>query len=157
LHGVKILANMHTFLWFVTDAPQLGAKAKTLLEDPDTERLCSMASVSEIAIKTGLGKLTLRKPVEEFLPEQLEANRFTLLNIGTEHALRIARLPMHHRDPFRPDDRVRLRADQDGGGCLEDLLHARGREQGAARPTDRLRSIPATPQSLAACRVTIGT
>ena len=97
---MKILADTHTFLWFVTDAPQLSAKAKMLLEDQDTERFFSMASVWEIAIKTSLGKLTLRKPLEEFLPEQLAANRFTLLNISAEHTFRVARLPMHHRDPF---------------------------------------------------------
>jgi PIN domain nuclease of toxin-antitoxin system len=97
---VKILADTHTFLWFVTDAPQLSAKAKTLLEDDETERLFSIASVWEIAIKASLGKLTLRKPLEEFLPEQLAANRFTLLNISVEHAFQIAHLPLHHRDPF---------------------------------------------------------
>ncbi|MEW6158515.1 MAG: type II toxin-antitoxin system VapC family toxin [Verrucomicrobiota bacterium] len=97
---MKILADTHTFLWFVTDASQLSAKAKTLLEAPDTERFFSLASVWEIAIKTSLGKLTLRKPLEEFLPEQLAANRFNMLNISAEHALRVAQLPFHHRDPF---------------------------------------------------------
>jgi len=97
---VKILADTHTFLWFVTDAPQLSAKAKMILEAQDTERFFSLASVWEIAIKNGLGKLTLRKPLEEFLPEQLAANRFTLLNIATEHTFRLVRLPLHHRDPF---------------------------------------------------------
>ena len=97
---MKILADTHTFLWFVTDAPQLSAQAKTILEAPDTERFFSLASVWEIAIKTSLGKLTLRKPLEEFLPEQLAANRFTLLNLAVEHAIRVARLPLHHRDPF---------------------------------------------------------
>ena len=97
---MKILADTHTFLWFVTDAPQLSAKAKTILEAPDTERFFSLASVWELAIKTGLGKLTLRKRLEEFLPEQLAANRFALLNIAAEHAFRVARLPLHHRDPF---------------------------------------------------------
>ena len=97
---MKILADTHTFLWFVTDAPQLSAKAKMILEAQDTDRFFSIASVWEIAIKTSLGKLTLRKPLEEFLPEQLAANRFTLLNIAAEHAFRIVRLPSHHRDPF---------------------------------------------------------
>ena len=97
---MKILADTHTFLWFVTDAPQLSARAKTILEAADTERFFSLASVWELAIKTGLGKLTLRKPLEEFLPEQLAANRFTLLNIAAEHAFRVVRLPFHHRDPF---------------------------------------------------------
>ena len=53
-----------------------------------------------IAIKTSLGKITLRKPLEEFLPEQLASNRFTLLNISAEHTFRIVRMPLHHRDPF---------------------------------------------------------
>ncbi len=97
---MKILADTHTFLWFVTDAPQLSAKAKSLLEAQDTERFFSISSVWEIAIKASLGKLTLRKPLEEFLPEQLAANHFTLLNIAAEHAFRAARLPLHHRDPF---------------------------------------------------------
>jgi PIN domain nuclease of toxin-antitoxin system len=97
---VKILADTHTFLWFVTDAPQLSAKAKTILEDEETERFFSIASLWEIAIKTSLGKLALRKPLQEFLPEQLAVNRFSLLNISVEHAFQIARLPLHHRDPF---------------------------------------------------------
>ena len=97
---MKILADTHTFLWFVTDAPQLSARAKTILEAPDTERFFSRASVWELAIKTGLGKLTLQNRLEEFLPEQLAANRFTLLNFAVEHAIRVARLPLHHRDPF---------------------------------------------------------
>ena len=97
---MKILADTHTFLWFVTDAPQLSTKAKLILEAPDTERFLSIGSIWEIAIKTGLGKLALRKPLEEFLPEQLAINRFTLLNLTTEHAFRVARLPLHHRDPF---------------------------------------------------------
>ena len=97
---MKILADTHTFLWFVTDAPQLSARAKTILEAPDTERFFSLASVWELAIKTGLGKLTLRKRLEEFLPEQLAANRFALLNIAAEHAFRVGHLPLHHRDPF---------------------------------------------------------
>jgi PIN domain nuclease of toxin-antitoxin system len=38
--------------------------------------------------------------LEDILPEQLAANRFDLVNIAAEHALRVARLPFHHRDPF---------------------------------------------------------
>jgi PIN domain nuclease of toxin-antitoxin system len=57
-------------------------------------------SASHALNRTRLGKLTLRKPLEEFLPEQLATNRFTLLNIAAEHAFRLVRLPLHHRDPF---------------------------------------------------------
>lgn len=97
---MKLLADTHAFLWFVTDAPQLSAKAKTLLEAQETERFLSVASIWEIAIKTSLGKLVLGKPLEEFMSAQLAINRFALLNISIEHALHVARLPLHHRDPF---------------------------------------------------------
>jgi PIN domain nuclease of toxin-antitoxin system len=96
----EVLADTHAFLWFVTDAPHLSVKAKGLLEAQDTERFFSIAGVWEIAIKTSFGKLTLRRPLEEILPEQLAVNRFTLLNISAEHAFRVVRLPLHHRDPF---------------------------------------------------------
>lgn len=87
---MKILADTHAFLWFITDAPQLSKKAKTLLEAQDTERLLSVASVWEMAIKSRLGKLALRQPLDEFLPAQITANRFGLLDItaGTRFASR---------------------------------------------------------------------
>ena len=97
---MKILADTHAFLWFITDAPRLSTKAKALLEAQDTERFLSVASVWEMAIKSRLGKLTLRQPLDEFLPAQITANRFGLLDITAGHALRVAQLPLHHRDPF---------------------------------------------------------
>jgi PIN domain nuclease of toxin-antitoxin system len=97
---VKFLTDTNAFLWFITDSPRLGAKAKALLESRDNERLLSVASIWEIAIKASLGKLTFRKPLEEFIPEQIAINDFTILDISVAHALQIARLPFHHRDPF---------------------------------------------------------
>ena len=87
---MKILADTHAFLWFITDAPRLSKKAKALLEAPDKERFLSVASVWEMAIKSRLGKLALRQPLDEFLPAQITANRFGLLDITAGHALRVA-------------------------------------------------------------------
>ena len=97
---MKFLTDTNAFLWFITDSPRLPAKAKTLLEARDNERLLSVASVWEIAIKASLGKLTFRKSLEEFIPEQIAINGFTMLDIAVAHALRVAQLPFHHRDPF---------------------------------------------------------
>lgn len=97
---MKFLTDTNAFLWFITDSPRLPVKAKALLESRDNERLLSIASVWEIAIKTSLGKLTFRKPLEEFIPEQIAINGFTMLDIAVAHALQVARLPFHHRDPF---------------------------------------------------------
>lgn len=97
---MKFIADTHAFIWFITDSEQLSPKAKTLLESPENERILSAASVWEIAIKTSLGKLSFKKPLEQFLPEQIRLNYFQVLNISADHALRVASLPMLHRDPF---------------------------------------------------------
>ncbi len=97
---MKFIADTHAFIWFVTDSPQLSAPAKKLFESPESERLLSIASVWEIAIKTNLGKLSFDRPLEQFLPEQIALNYVRLLDISLSHALRIANLPIHHRDPF---------------------------------------------------------
>ena len=97
---MNFIADTHAFLWFVTDAPQLSARAKTLFESPDNGRLLSLASVWEIAIKASLGKLSFEQPLEQFLPQQITLNRIQLLDISMAHTLRVATLPLHHRDPF---------------------------------------------------------
>ena len=53
----------------------LRVKAKALLESRDNERLLSIASIWEIAIKASLRKLTFRKPLEEFIPEQIAVGK----------------------------------------------------------------------------------
>ena len=97
---MKIIADTHAFLWFITDSEQLSPKAKALLEASESNRVLSVASIWETAIKTSLGKLSFKKPLEELLPEQISLNYFQVLDISMEHALRVASLRMWHRDPF---------------------------------------------------------
>jgi PIN domain nuclease of toxin-antitoxin system len=69
------------------------------MEAEDAELLLSSAVVWEIAIKTGLGRLTLPATVEEYVAEKM-AEGFTVLPIYWLHAAAVERLPPHHRDPF---------------------------------------------------------
>ena len=55
---MKFLLDTHTFLWFVMGSANLSGNARNLIEDPANERLLSVASLWEIAIKASLGKLT---------------------------------------------------------------------------------------------------
>lgn len=97
---MRILLDTHTFLWFVSDDPRLSPRARELMQDGDHELLLSIASVWEIAIKVSLGKLPMTVPIETFLPAQLQRNDVQLLPIEMWHALKVAGLPFHHRDPF---------------------------------------------------------
>lgn len=60
----------------------------------------SAASIWEIVIKYGLGKLPLPLAPRDFVPSRLAITRTEVLDISGPHALRIAGLPDHHRDPF---------------------------------------------------------
>ncbi len=97
---MKYILDTHTFLWFITDDPTLSSNARNLIEDINNERLLSIASVWEIAIKTSLGKLELARPFEEFIPQQLRQNYVDLLPIEIPHLAKVSKLPFHHKDPF---------------------------------------------------------
>lgn len=74
--------------------------ARAMVEDSRNELILSAASTWEIAIKVGIGTLTLPGPVETVVPEMIAASGVSLLAVGHHHTLRVAALPPHHRDPF---------------------------------------------------------
>jgi PIN domain nuclease of toxin-antitoxin system len=96
---MKVLLDTHAFLWFVNDDPQLSLAVKTLMES-DVDLLLSVASLWEISIKVGIGKLDLPKLFDVFIPEQLEINEIEILPIELRHLTPLTSLPLHHRDPF---------------------------------------------------------
>ena len=97
---MNILLDTHTFLWFIAGSDELTTKARELIEDENNVILLSAASLWEMAIKVGLGKLTLNEPFETLIPEQLSTNGFQILDINVSHTAKIINLPFHHRDPF---------------------------------------------------------
>jgi len=97
---VKILLDTCTFLWIITDAPQLSRRARALFQAPDNVVYLSAGSAWEIAIKHALGRLPFPDAPERFLPEMRDAHGIEPLPIDEESALHISRLPALHRDPF---------------------------------------------------------
>lgn len=97
---MKILLDTQAFLWLISDSEELSKKAKNIFLDLDNQLFLSLASIWEIAIKNSIGKLSFKKPVEEFIAEQLQINNISCLEIGFRHVIRTANLPFHHRDPF---------------------------------------------------------
>jgi PIN domain nuclease of toxin-antitoxin system len=64
------------------------------------ELYLSAASAWEIAIKSSLGRLRLPMDPAEYVRTRLLQSQTVPLAISHEHALRVASLPAHHRDPF---------------------------------------------------------
>ncbi len=81
-----LLLDTHVLLWFLNDDSQLAPNAKALIEDATNQKLVSVATCWEIAIKVGLKKLDLGEPATTFLPRELAANHFELLGIELGHA-----------------------------------------------------------------------
>jgi PIN domain nuclease of toxin-antitoxin system len=48
---MKLLLDTHTFLWFIAGSHNLSQTARELIEDVANEKLVSIASLWEIAIK----------------------------------------------------------------------------------------------------------
>ena len=97
---MQLLADTHSFLWYVEGSPLLSPTAKTPIGAPTNDVYLSMASIWEIAIKVSVGKLPLAQPLDVFLPTQLHLHQPHLLAITLDHLDRVAVLPFHHRDPF---------------------------------------------------------
>jgi PIN domain nuclease of toxin-antitoxin system len=96
---MRLLLDTHILLWVLIEPERLSAESRALFENPDNEILFSVASIWEIAIKSSLGKADfLVEPIE--IVKTARVSGFTELPIGSAAALHIAKLPMHHRDPF---------------------------------------------------------
>lgn len=96
---MRVLLDTHVFLWLHTEPERLGDHLR-LLENPRNVRLVSAASSWEIAIKSSLGRLSLPEPVARWLPARLADIGATPVPVEHAHALAVAELPRHHRDPF---------------------------------------------------------
>jgi PIN domain nuclease of toxin-antitoxin system len=97
---MRLLLDTHTFMWFVIDSPKLKSSVKSQIEDENNEKLLSIVSIWEIAIKQSAGKLSFALPFRVFIEQQLRDNSIELLNINLEHIEVVESLPFHHRDPF---------------------------------------------------------
>ena len=89
------LADTQIVLWSWHNDRRLRAAHAAVLRS-DAKVFVSIASVWEIAIKAGLGKL---KTVEN-VGESLGISGFEVLPIELRHAEALRHLPRHHGDPF---------------------------------------------------------
>jgi PIN domain nuclease of toxin-antitoxin system len=90
------LIDTHVLLWLDEKPERLSDHILGLLGDPKHTVYCSVASLWEIAIKQGMGKLQ----VKGTLPSLLEQYGLTELPVTARYAELTRTLPMHHRDPF---------------------------------------------------------
>jgi PIN domain nuclease of toxin-antitoxin system len=97
---VKLLLDTHVFIWLVEGNTRLSPIAKTAIADLQVEVFLSIASIWEMAIKVGNGKLTLSESLDVYIDRWLVNYGIKILPVAKQHALCVATIPQHHRDPF---------------------------------------------------------
>ena len=93
---MRLLLDTHIFIWSVTASRRLSASARNYLASAHAVYV-SAASIWEIAIKARLGKI--EGDVQAFA-DAIEPSGFLPLPVTPAHAAAVARLPLHHSDPF---------------------------------------------------------
>ena len=97
---MRLLLDTATFIWLVEGDAKLSESARASITDPAKEVFLSAASVWEIVVKHGLGRLVLRVPPEEYVLRQRRLHQVELLPIGEAATLQAGKLPGLHPDPF---------------------------------------------------------
>jgi len=96
---MRALIDTHALLWHIEGSLKLSAKAREVIDSQANSIFFSIASIWEIAIKLGLGKLALENPFNE-LEELLTELEIEILQISFKDAEQYLALPLHHHHPF---------------------------------------------------------
>jgi len=97
---VRVLLDTQVWLWMLAAPERLSRRSRALVVSAENELLLSAASAWEIALKHGLGRLELPESPETYIPRLMARTGVTPLPVHHRHALHVATLPLHHRDPF---------------------------------------------------------
>jgi len=92
-----VLLDTAVFIFAVESPRRLSSRAAVVLKNPGNIRELSSISLTEIAIKTTLGKLNISA---EDARQAIRDMDIHILPFTADHAFRLFELPAHHRDPF---------------------------------------------------------
>lgn len=110
---MKILLDTNALIWWLSDDPRLGAKAKQIIAKEDTEILVSVVSLWEITMKNRVGKLEYVG--SDFLNDLAEEG-IDPLRVSVAHLLKLEAMGFHHKDPF--DHLILAQAEVEGARVL---------------------------------------
>jgi PIN domain nuclease of toxin-antitoxin system len=97
---MNILLDTHAFLWLASNDSRLTEAGKALILDQQNNLFLSAISVWEISVKHQIGKLKLKRPPSEFIPQAREDLGVQELPLQEAACLFLPQLPEIHKDPF---------------------------------------------------------
>ena len=81
---MRLLLDTHTLFWSVQEPSKLSATATAALQDPTNDRLLSAATIWELAIKVGQGKIALSMPYRQWMEAAITDLKLDILPITVE-------------------------------------------------------------------------
>lgn len=97
---MRLLLDIQCWLWWFAQPERLNGQVIEKIADEANEVGFSVASVWEMGVKVSIGKLPLPEPIDHYIFTRMAQLGARSLEITAAHALRVAALPLHHRDPF---------------------------------------------------------
>ena len=94
---MRLLLDTVALIYAVESPERLSKRAAAALENPENVLELSAISLSEIAIKSALGKLGISGTMIQQAIQDLDLR---VLPYAADHALQLFDLPLHHGDPF---------------------------------------------------------
>lgn len=93
---MTFILDTRIILWWLEDSHELRHETKSLIMNPENRILISTASIWEINIKIGIGKLNVSNEYANILID----DGLEILDIQLPHVMKVLELPDIHGDPF---------------------------------------------------------
>lgn len=93
------LIDTHVLIWQLNEPEKLSDTVRNIIIHSNDDMVVSVASLWEIAIKAGLGRLELKISFSE-MQTVLENYNIRILNIHLAHLEQYRSLSFIHKDPF---------------------------------------------------------
>lgn len=92
---MRVLLDTHVVLWALSGQRILSTEAQDVIRGAD-DVLVSAVTFAEVGVKAAVGKLR----VPDGFYAAVVGSGARVLGLTPAHGLAVARLPMHHKDPF---------------------------------------------------------
>lgn len=94
---MRVLLDTAVLIFAVEAPDRLSKRAVGVLKNSENVRELSSISLTEIALKSSLGKLRISAQTARQALDDMDVR---VLPFTSDHAFRLFALPLHHRDPF---------------------------------------------------------
>ncbi len=95
-----LILDTHIWLWWIAQDIRLPRWLATRIADPERPLALSAASVYELSLGVGRGRIALNRPLDDWLQQATFEAGIQVLPVTTRIASLAGQLPRHHLDPL---------------------------------------------------------